>query len=291
VRRRRSPLADVIGHIEHALHGNGWAVRLLRALGIRPTVQTTAYLLAGSDGQARTPPLRVAYASDFHAGPTTDPAVVTAACAALRAVRPDVLLLGGDFVNFKREDIDWLAPELATIPAALGRFAVLGNHDWIAGPRYVTDALERAGISVLTNRNSRLPKPFDDVWICGLDDHWYGYPDAEAAFAGATGARLLLMHAPSGLLDAGTNRFDVAFCGHTHGGQIALPDGRPLAVPNGALSRRYSRGRYALPRGGTLIVSTGVGCVVLPLRIYADPEVVVCTIGAQGEAVGHQADG
>ena len=64
-----------------------------------------------------------------------------------------------------------------------------------------------------------------------------------AALSGADGIRVVLMHAPSGLLDLGAKHFDLALCGDTHGGQLALPGGVPIVVPHGRLSRRYSRGR------------------------------------------------
>jgi predicted MPP superfamily phosphohydrolase len=86
------------------------------------------------------------------------------------------------------------------------------------------------------------------------------------------------MHAPSGLLDLGEERFDLALCGHTHGGQLALPGGIPIVVPQGPLSRRYARGRFPVGDAGTLVVSVGLGCVVLPLRTFADPEIVICTL-------------
>ncbi len=92
------------------------------------------------------------------------------------------------------------------------------------------------------------------------------------------------MHAPSGLLDLGQERFNLALCGHTHGGQIALPGGAPILVPWGPLSRRYARGRFELSDGATLIVSVGIGCVVVPVRLFTHPEVVVCTL------VGNVAD-
>ena len=93
------------------------------------------------------------------------------------------------------------------------------------------NALTTAGMDVLINRNVRLPPPFDRVWICGLDDHPGGTPNADAALASAAGVRVVLMHSPSNLLDLGRRRFDLALCGHTHGGQIALPGGIPLVVP------------------------------------------------------------
>lgn len=192
--------------------------------------------------------------------------------------KPDLLLLGGDFVCLRPEFAERVAGRLGEIPAPLGRYAVLGNHDlWAGGPRIVT-ALESAGIEMVTNRQVRLPKPFDRVSVCGLDDHTSGHPDADSAFAEAAPVRILLMHAPSGVLDAGPHRFDLAFCGHTHGGQIAWPDGRPFVVTHGALSERYNAGRYPLDEGATLLVSRGVGCTTLPIRWNCPADVIICTV-------------
>ncbi len=268
----------VIGsRLESLVFPRHWPFRLARALGRRPSVRTAEHsvVLAGPDP---LPALRLVYASDFHAGPTTDPALLRQAIVALREARPDVLLLGGDFVAFAASEADWLADELGKIPSPFGRFAVLGNHDWWAGPEHIVQRLEASGIEVLTNRNRRLGAPFDRVWICGIDDHWCGKPDGRGAFLGASGIRIVLMHAPSGLLDLGQERFHLALCGHTHGGQIALPGGIPILVPYGPLSRQYARGRYALSDGATLIVSVGIGNVVVPLRLFTKPEIIVCTL-------------
>jgi len=87
---------------------------------------------------------------------------------------------------------------------------------------------------------------------------------------------------PAGVTLLDGRRYDVAFAGHTHGGQIAAPDGRPLFRPSGPGSRHYSYGRYEIPGNGPLFVSCGVGCSGIPVRINADPELVICTLGAQG---------
>jgi uncharacterized protein len=278
MRSGHSSAAYLVSRLEAMLFRGRWLVRLARALGVRPVVKVVQHAVTVRRGSAPMPPLRIAYASDFHAGPTTDASVLRAACAELTASAPDVLLLGGDFVTHVASEIDWLASALAAIPAPFGRFAVLGNHDWWSDTLHIVRRLEAAGIAVLTNRSVRLRPPYDQVWICGLDDHWCGQPDAAAALEGAEGIRVILMHAPSGLIDLGEARFDLALCGHTHGGQLALPGGTPLVVPSGPLSRRYSRGRFQVGAGRTLVVSVGLGCVVLPLRSFADPEVVVCTL-------------
>jgi uncharacterized protein len=268
-------LAD---RLQSLLYWNGWPARLTERLGLTPAVRTVEHLVGLSGDATGAPTLTLAFASDFHAGCTTDPKVLRRACELLELAKPDVLLLGGDFVSLDARHIDWLAPLLGQIPAPLGRFAVLGNHDHWNGAARVLRGLEAAGIEVLTNRNRRLPPPFQHIWICGLDDFLSGEPDAHAALAGADGARIVLMHAPANLLDLNGERFDLALCGHTHGGQIALPDGTPLHVAIGPLSRDYNRGRFRMAHGGTLVVSVGLGCSTLPLRLNSEPEIILCRI-------------
>lgn len=271
------PWRALVERMESLLYGGDWIARLAGTLGYHPKVTVVEQRIVVKHG-GTVPPLRIGYASDFHAGPTTHPGLLESACDALSQSHPDLLLLGGDFVCMDPARIRDLAPRLGSIPAPLGRYAVLGNHDWWAGADMVARALQDAGIAMLTNRNVRLPAPYDGLFLCGLDDYWAGYPDVGAALAGADGTRLLLMHEPNNLMDLQGEQFALALCGHTHGGQIALPGGVPLVVPHGPLSRKYARGRFDLDQGGVLIVSVGVGCSTVPLRLFADPEVLVCNL-------------
>lgn len=189
----------------------------------------------------------------------------------------DVLLLGGDHVFLEAHGIHDLMRRLADVRAPLGRFAVLGNHDLWADDMVVRRALEGAGFRVLVNENVALPAPFEHVSICGMDDPWAGTPDARATFDGACEVRVLLMHAPEGLMVLGDEAFDVAVCGHTHGGHIALPGGTPI-VTAGPLCRQYSRGEFDVG-GRTMIVSKGIGATESPLRLFADPDVRMVVLG------------
>ncbi len=223
-------------------------------------------------------PLLIAFASDFHAGATTDPRLFARLTALLVEHKPDLLLLGGDFVSWNARDVDVLAEELSAVDPPLGKFAVLGNHDLWAGVTELVPPLERAGVRVLVNRQAALPAPFEGVSICGIDDPWSGAPNVAQAFEGAGPVRIFLTHSPDGILLVGAHRFDVAFAGHTHGGQIALKDGTPIVTAGGPLARSHSRGRFEVPGNGPLYVSRGVGCSNLPLRIHSDPELVLCTL-------------
>jgi predicted MPP superfamily phosphohydrolase len=164
--------------------------------GTPRNVTTTEHDIRLAEWPQDTPPLRIAFASDFHAGPTTHPDLWAAACDALNRAEPDILLLGGDFVVLEARHVDALAARLGQVAAPLGCYAVLGNHDYYAGAEYITRRLEAAGIRMLTNQGIRLPAPHAHVWICGLDDWGYGEPDAAAALDGAEGIRIVLMHNP-----------------------------------------------------------------------------------------------
>jgi len=257
-----------------------WAKRAAHALGFQGLpVNVQEHRIVAATRPTSAPPLRVAFASDFHAGPTTDTRVFRAACDTLNTIAPDVILLGGDFVSVRANDIDELAPFIAELRAPLGTFGIWGNHDLRANLPEISEALRDAGVRLLMNETVRLPAPHNDVLIAGLDDPILGEPRGELLDEPA-GAKVLLMHAPDGLLTVGTRHFDVAFCGHTHGGQLVLPGGVIPYLPHGKLSRTYAGGTYSLGPSGkrTMIVSRGVGCSTVPARMNCRAEVHLVTI-------------
>ena len=262
------------------LGAGGWSAELALRLGLQAAPGVCEYVVESAAFPASAPPLRIAFATDFHSGPVTHPSLLEAACETLAAIKADMLLLGGDFVSHRAHHVVPLARLLSQVPVRLGKFAVLGNHDHWAGARQVADPLEDNGIRLLSNCNVALAGPYSGVSVCGLDDHSSGHPDAEAAFTGAGALRILLMHSPSGLLDVGAHDFRLSLSGHTHGGQIALPGGYAPYVPVGALSRQFVYGRYR-HKDSTVIVSRGVGCSTLPVRVLAPAEIVVVTLCAR----------
>jgi predicted MPP superfamily phosphohydrolase len=247
-------------------------------LGGHGRLGVTRYALALAPEQRLPRPLTIAFASDFHAGPTTHPALFDALTRELRRERPDVLLLGGDYVSFDAANIGELKDFLDAARAPLGTYAVLGNHDVWNGSEALSAALVASGAQVLVNRNMALPAPYESISICGIDDPWTGAPSAEATFDGAGAVRIYLMHSPDGLFCLSGQRFDLGFAGHTHGGQVVRRDGTPYKLPSGPYSRQYSHGRFEIDGEGPLFVSRGVGCAGVPLRINADPELLICTL-------------
>jgi predicted MPP superfamily phosphohydrolase len=276
--KRHRPIRHATERVLDTLLLKGWVAGLSYRLGGHGRLETSRHEVVLAPERRLARPLTIAFASDFHAGPTTHPALFDALLEQLRRERPDLLLLGGDYVSFDAANMAGLRGFLAEARAPLGVYAVLGNHDVWNGSLEVTAALEAAGVEVLVNRNVALPAPFGQVSICGIDDPWTGAPSAEATFAGAGAVRLYLMHSPDGLCCLERQRFDLGFAGHTHGGQIVRRNGAPLKRPSGPYSREYSHGRYEIQDNGPLFVGRGIGCAGIPLRMNADPELLICTL-------------
>jgi len=256
----------------------GLIAKFCYRLGLHGKLSVTQYTISLASSLALPAPLTIAFLSDFHAGPTTHPQIFRDAFDAIAKYEVSLLLLGGDFISCKAHYIGELIPMIANVHAPLGKFAVLGNHDLWVDDTYLCQQLNDAGVTMLINQNARLPEPFSMISICGTDDPWMGEVDIAQAFKDSASIRLLLTHAPDGLLFLNDEKFDVAFAGHTHGGQIANKHGQPFMLPHGHLSKQYHHGLFSIPDNGQLIVSRGIGCTNLPIRVNAAPELVLCTL-------------
>jgi predicted MPP superfamily phosphohydrolase len=264
------------------LYTGGWPSWFARPLGLQGRLRLEHRDLTIAAGPPPIPRLRIAFASDLHGGPGTHPNTIRRACRLLAESKPDLLLLGGDFVSFHARHVNGAVLEaIAGIDAPLGKVAVLGNHDLIADDAYLVRRLATIGVRTLVNENVQLAAPYDRVWVCGLDNTEQGTPDGARALAGADGIRIVLMHSPDGLTALGGEPFTVAFTGHVHGGQFVLPGGKSLISSKGPLSQKYLYGGFfelGPPGERMLLVSRGIGQGSLPMRFRAHPEVHVCNV-------------
>ncbi len=272
--RRYSPLRGLMESALAVLYAGDWPARVWSGVPGASSVREIRRTLAIPAGKGER--CRVAFVSDLHVGPTTPASLHDRVIAIVREARPDVLLLGGDYVFL--EAIPDVMSRLARLVRALEaptKLAVMGNHDLWTEDTLVARALEQGGTRVLVNEVARLPAPWADVAVVGLDDPWTGDCDGARAFAGVGDARfrVVLCHSPDGLLFAEDHSFDLFVCGHTHGGQLAAPWG-PIVLPKGEMCRRFPSG-FARFKAADVFVSRGVGSVDLPGRLFAEPDVLV----------------
>jgi uncharacterized protein len=253
--------------------------------------------------------LSIAIIADLHAcRPWMDVERIESVVDRTNALGADLILLLGDyearhdFMTGQIEPDDWSKP-LARLNAPLGVHSILGNHDWWddrdvqasgKGPPYARRALERVGIPVYENDAVRLVKDGRPFWLAGLGDQlafWIsrrrfpgrriGVDDLTATLAKVPEAEpvVLLAHEPD-ILPQVPDRVSLVLSGHTHGGQVRLLGWSPV-VP----SRFGNRFAYGHVREQCdLIVSGGLGCSIIPVRLGVPPEIVL--VNVSGEQAG-----
>ncbi|MDH4066003.1 MAG: metallophosphoesterase [Acidobacteriota bacterium] len=258
-----------------AVYRGDWPARLWGLVPASSGLSVARHRLRLPAGAGR--PGLIAFVSDLHIGPTTPMPLLEQAFDVIRRARPDMLLLGGDYVYMDAtpQRLDVLARLVSSVACPV-RLAVLGNHDLWADDGAIVEVLSGAGATVLINQAVTLPEPWDDVVVLGLDDPLTGACDAAAAAAAQTSGspvRIVLCHSPDGLEQLADIDYDLYLCGHTHGGHLAAPWG-PIVVPSGPLCRQYSGG-FARVNGADVYVSRGIGGTEVPMRTFATPDVLL----------------
>ena len=236
---------------------------------------------------AGAPRVTVALLADIHIGSSaTTPARLSRIVAQVNALRPDLVLLAGDFVAggepaAGRRYAAMLRAPLAGLRAPLGVVAVLGNHDHWVDADLMRRTLTAAGIRVLDNAAvERGP-----IAVVGVGDAFTNHADPTAAFAAAAslpGARVEVTHMPDWKAMPPPGAAALVLAGHTHCGQVVLPFLGPLLVTSPRLSRALYDPHYRCgavhDRDRLVIVTGGIGAS-LPLRLGAPPDLWLLTLG------------
>lgn len=230
---------------------------------------------------------RIAQISDIHLDEFTEPFFLTEVVHRLNRLRPDLVLLTGDFIT--RGALTFLASEhaahrcseiLSTLQCPL-RFGVLGNHDVSVSAPMVIDALAQAKVPILQNRYVPIEKDGARMWLCGVEDPATSRPDLDLAIpAKPDGPVLLMAHEPDYADTVATHQrashIDLIFSGHTHGGQVRLPVLGAMVLP--PMGKKYPEGLYTVGPM-QLYVNRGLGTVGLPFRLNCPPEITEVTLG------------
>ncbi len=195
----------------------------------------------------------------------------------LEEISPDFVFITGDFIDpvtkiIRRVD------SAAKFWAHLGNryenriFGVLGNHD----TSQVKNLLERGGIVVLNNEDTKLWLDNDFIYLIGVDDSFTDRDDLTKAIekveAGAP--KILLAHAGEIIDEAVKEKIDLVLVGHTHGGQVNLPILGRLIQPLSEYGRRYMSGLFKI-ESTYLYVNRGIGTSVIPVRFNCPPEITL----------------
>lgn len=241
-------------------------------------ISVTHHIIQARHWPAAFDDLRVAFLTDLHCSPVTPADFLERVMDETNRAKPDVILLGGDYVTVGTDYIAPVAAVLKRLRAPLGVFGVLGNHDYISNPDAVRAALRQAGVVDVTNGGAWLERGGSRVRIAGVGDLWQDHQDLPAALGGAEedDAAILLTHNPDYAVGLRDRRVRLVLAGHTHGGQIRLP-GIGALITNSAYGQRLVKGLVPFDTF-PLYVSRGIGTVVVPFRRDCPPEIAVFTL-------------
>lgn len=225
--------------------------------------------------------LRIVYLSDIHYGTFFREDRLRALVERVNALQPDLILLGGDYAEDSQTAVEFwqLHPGFK---AGLCVAGVMGNHDRTlpeSNLLWLTDAMEADGVCPLVNDALLLEKAGKTLALCGIDDFYNGHPDMEKAARKCENAdfTIFLPHTPDALADLEKPFYQLALCGHTHGGQVTL-FGRAL-LSSSSYGSRYLSGWYH-EKGADFLVSNGVGVSALPVRLGARAQFHLITLTA-----------
>ena len=223
--------------------------------------------------------LRVVQLSDFHHSDYTGDAEIGAAVGLANALKPDLIVLTGDFVlaGHPEKHAGPCARLLSGLSAPLGVLAIMGNHDYWSGGDLIHTALRMYDIPLLLNESVPIEREGARIWLAGIEDVWLGQHDLARALHGVPNDELtiLLAHEPDFADEASRYPIDLQLSGHSHGGQVRLPMLGPLVLPE--LGEKYPMGWYRI--GNLQLYTTrGIGMVSPPLRMNCPPEVTEITL-------------
>ncbi len=238
-------------------------------------IEETRHQVICPDWKGR--PVRLALLSDLHAK-SGDGDYMDAIVRKTLAARPDAILLLGDYMNEPRLG-DTMAPETLAhhlaplVQSGIPCLAVLGNHDYNQGESRVQNMLRSIGVRMMEGGQYELNADGHTLFIFGMRCLCHFDSPGTVATPPPGVASVLMTHSPAGarFAPAGTS---LAVSGHTHGGQVCLPGGKPIIKPDRRVTWQEMKGSHH--NGRTQVyVTRGLGTSELPLRLFCRPELTV----------------
>jgi predicted MPP superfamily phosphohydrolase len=218
---------------------------------------------------------RIAQISDVHLGLLVRQRKLEKILSAVQKTEPDILVSTGDLLDGQINNLTDEAELFRRYQPSLGKYAILGNHEFYAGLQDSLQFLKKSGFTILRQKSQQVK----NISIVGIDDQAAGYVGGSIPFslqkllaAQPTDTfTLLLKHRPD-LIPENDGFFDLQLSGHTHKGQI-FPFNMVVW-----LFYPYHAGRLTKLAKGSIYTSRGTGTWGPPIRFLAPPEITIIDI-------------
>lgn len=238
--------------------------------------------------------------TDVHSGSFTNAAGVQKGLNLVNDQHSDVILFTGDLVNNRASEMDPWIPAFSGLRAPMGKFSVLGNHDYGDYIPWETPEAKSAnltrlqqvhadiGFRLLQDEAVTLRKNGESIVLLGVENwgkgsfHKYGDLKKATAAVPDDAFKILMSHDPShweGVTLGHHQHIHLTLSGHTHGMQFGFELFGFKWSPIKYVYKQWA-GLYE-QAGRFLYVNRGFGFLGLKGRIGMWPEIAVITLKRQ----------
>ncbi len=239
--------------------------------------------------------LRLTQISDIHSGSFDEADKIEYAIDLINRQETDLLVFTGDIVNTMASEMDeWISVFKKLRTPSLGKYSILGNHDY---GEYVTwdtkeekdanfeaikDIHSKIDFKLLLNENVFVEKGGDRIAIVGVENWGHNFKKAGDLSKASKGVlredfKILLSHDPSHWdyeVKNNEDHYQLTLSGHTHGFQFGIEI--PGFIKWSPVQYVYKQwaGIYN-EMGRYLNVNRGFGFHAFPGRVGIWPEITV----------------
>ena len=243
--------------------------------------------------------LKIVQLSDIHLGSWYGKKPLERAVQLVNDLHPDIICFTGDLVNYSTQEAYPYEEILKKLNAPLGKFAILGNHDYgeyvvwenqAAKNQNMTDLYnfeKRLGWNLLLNSNIKIYKDSSFIYIAGVENWGKNarFPkkgDVNKAISGidSSSFTILLSHDPSHwdqIISKSFQNLPLTLSGHTHGMQLGIENDYFEWSPAQYLYKHWA-GLFLNEKTTSsqyLYVNRGLGVIGYPGRIGILPEITL----------------
>ena len=197
----------------------------------------------------------------------------------INLINPDIVIFTGDLIDkdfdVSDEDIEDLTLLLNNINSKYGKYAIIGNHDYVRDDDILNDIYNNSSFVLLKNSYDIIYGDNNDkLFIGGVDTYSYDKADIDKTMEyfednEDIDYKIILVHEPD-YIDTITSKYNVnlVLAGHSHNGQVRLPIIGPIITPDNA--KKYYEPYYKIDKT-KLYISGGIGNSVVNFRLFDKP--------------------
>lgn len=222
--------------------------------------------------------VKIVHFSDLHYGRNIKIKNIDKIVNEINFIKPDIVVFTGDLIEYPNKlttnDLNVLTKSLKNIKAKIGKYAILGNHDYDFDKEKVKNILVNSNFQVLQNSKETLyNNNKEKIMLYGLDDVLKKEADLNKTFEiKEEEYKIVLVHEPDYIdhILKEDSTINLILAGHSHDGQIKIPFLQKFYKLEGA-TKYYAN--YYQKNNTNIYISSGIGVSQVTFRLFNLPSI------------------